>query len=119
MAVQESYQIDKTEILNKVGELKSRGYRLSQICATVKDGFDILYTFEKEYKLIQVHVQLQEGDVLESVSVLFPYSYLYENEMKDLFGISINHLNVDFKGHLYETAKKHPFLPDEGKTEKA
>jgi ech hydrogenase subunit D len=119
MLEQTSFQVDKGEILSHVGELKSRGYRLSQICATVKDGVDVLYTFEKKYKLIQLHVQLGDGEELESVSVLFPYAYLYENEMKDLIGIEIGHMNVDFKGHLYETAIKHPFLPKEATATKA
>jgi ech hydrogenase subunit D len=113
MLEQTSFQVDKSDILNNAGELKSRGYRLSQICATVKDGFDVLYTFEKKYKMVQLHVQLGYGEELESVSVLFSYAYLYENEMKDLFGIEVGHMNVDFKGHLYETAIKHPFHPGE------
>jgi hypothetical protein len=53
---------------------------------------------------------VEKGTALESVSSIYPYAYLYENEMKDLFGIQIQNINLDFAGKLYRTAVKTPFL---------
>lgn len=105
---------DKGELLSKTGEMKNNGYFLSQISVTntKTDGFDLLYSFEKNeenYEMINLRVKAGEDDEIESVSGIFPYAYLYENEMKDLFGIKIANLNVDFKGNLYKTTIKTPF----------
>jgi ech hydrogenase subunit D len=36
-------------------------------------------------------------------------SFIYENEMHDLFGIQVRGMNIDFKGTLIRTAVKFPF----------
>ena len=36
-------------------------------------------------------------------------SFIYENEMHDLFGIQVRGMNIDFKGTLFQTAVKFPF----------
>jgi len=36
-------------------------------------------------------------------------SFIYENEMHDLFGIPVRGMNIDFKGTFIRTAVKYPF----------
>ena len=33
----------------------------------------------------------------------------YENEMKDLFGIKIKYIAIDYKGHFYDIKGKTPY----------
>ena len=45
------------------------------------------------------------------MSAIYPFSYLYENEVRELFGVKVTGLSVDFKGQLYQTSTKVPFSP--------
>ena len=102
-------EIDKDELLSKTEELKNDGYYLIQICATKKDNFDLLYSFEKDYELINLRIAANESDEIQSISGLFFHAFLYENEMKDLFGLNIVNIVLDFQGTFYKTAIKTPF----------
>ena len=104
---QEIIDIEKMDILNKTREMKNTGYRLVQICA-LKD-LTLLYSFEKDEKLVTLRFPAEEPDPVESISSVYTYAYMYENEIKDLFGINIANMNLDFKGHFYDTTIKMPF----------
>ena len=54
---------------------------------------------------------------LPSISSFYWPAFLYENEMHDLFGITVKGMAVDFKGHLYTTMIPTPYVtkePDHG-----
>lgn len=91
-------------LIASVDRMNKDGYRLAQACVAGKDKFEILYSFEKDNELVNLRLRIGEDDTIESVTGIYPYAYLYENEMKDLFGVRIQHINVDFKGTLYKTA---------------
>jgi ech hydrogenase subunit D len=116
---QEYLTITKDELVTEVTRRKMQGWRLSQISATRKDGYDLLYTLEKEYDMVNLRVLLRDGETVDSVSAVYPYSYLYENEMKDLFGVPIVGMNVDFGGKLYQIAVETPFKGDAAEGEVA
>jgi len=105
--------IQKLELLNKLFEMSRNGYRLAQISVTVvNDKFEIIYSLSKDYSLVNLKVMIGKEEDIESVSGVFKYSYLYENEMKDLFGVKVKNINLDFKGNLYKTSIKTPFNAD-------
>ena len=104
---QEFWDIEKVDLLNKSLDLKNAGYRLAQIC--VSQHFTLLYSFEKEGKLVSLRFGMDGAEPVESIGWLYPYAFLYENEMKDLFGLNILNMNLDFGGHFYKTSIKHPF----------
>ncbi len=105
-------EVLKNELLNKLFDMAKRGYRLAQVSANAKDKFEIIYSLSKDYDLVNLKVLLDKEEEIESVSGIFKYAYLYENEMKDLFGVKVVHLNIDFKGNLYKTSIKTPFNTD-------
>jgi ech hydrogenase subunit D len=41
--------------------------------------------------------------------VIYPNAFLYENEIHDLFGVSIKDIALDYHGTLYRTSIKTPF----------
>lgn len=106
-------EVNKNELLNKLFDMSRNGYRLAQISVTVvKDNFEIIYSLSKDYNLVNLKVMLGKDEEIESVSGIFKYSYLYENEIKDLFGVKVVNINIDFKGNLYKTSIKTPFNAD-------
>jgi len=52
----------------------------------------------------------EEEEIMSISNIFFP-AFLYENEMKDLFGIKITNLVLDFNGNLYKVSEKTPWNP--------
>lgn len=103
-------EIELIGLLNKAKEIKNDNYRVMQICATkIEEEYEILYTFGREYDMRHVKVIIEPGTHIPSVSDIFPAAYLYENEIHDLFGISIDGISHDYQGKLYRTAVEAPF----------
>jgi ech hydrogenase subunit D len=122
---QEIRDIEKIDLLNKALDMKNAGYRLAQICATKPGragGQDaagpgaeqvsvvLLYSFVKGNELVTLRFPTDTAEPVESISWLYAYAFLYENELKDLFGLNILNMNLDFNGHLYCTSIKTPFV---------
>ena len=105
--------LQKQDILNKAREMKSSGYRLGQILA-LKD-LTLIYCFIKENELITLRYSADDSNPVESISSIYPYAFMYENEIKELFGINIVNINLDFDGNFYETSIKMPFKAVESK----
>jgi len=102
--------IKPIELLNTVSEYKSQGCRLVQICGSKSgEGYELDYSFDHDYKFIDLKVAVNPGDEIPSISAIFAPAFLYENEIEALFGIKVLHMSVDFEGKLYVTAKKTPF----------
>jgi ech hydrogenase subunit D len=50
------------------------------------------------------------GEVsVPSITPIFPGAYLYENELRDLFGVQIQCISVDWLGKVYDVAADRPF----------
>ena len=105
--LQERLDIEKADLLGKTREMKKAGFRLVQICA-LKD-LTLLYSFEKDNNLVTLRFSANCPEPVESISSVYSYAFMYENEIKDLFGIDVANMNLDFNGHFYQTAVKMPF----------
>ena len=56
-------------------EMRGNGARLSQICSVrTKTGFDLLYSFVKDYEFINYKVSIEEDTEIESISSILPLS---------------------------------------------
>lgn len=101
-------------LLERVAELRRDGHRLCIIDAVAvpaEGAVDITWTFEKGGKLAHLRERVAAGAEVPSVSGLYPFAYLYENELRELFGVVVTGLNVDLKGQLYQTSTKIPMSP--------
>lgn len=104
--------INKDELLDNVRDMREKDYVLSMISVSYKDNFELMYTFEKDYEMVNLCFTLESGDEeVESVSEYYSHAYIYENEAKELFGVNIINMFMDFKGHLFTTSLKTPFVP--------
>ena len=105
------------DLLTIVQEMKSSGHRLCQICATLAgESIEVIYTFEKDnvlknYKII---IDAREPE-LQSVTEIYHYAFIYENEMHDLFGITFKNLALDYCGNFYKVSEDTPWNPLFGK----
>ena len=93
--------------------MKNAGYRLAQMCAVKLQDFMLLYSFVKDEKLVTLRFYSGISEPVESISWIYGYAFLYENEIKDLFGIDVLNMSLDFHGHFYETTVKTPYNPQQ------
>lgn len=109
MAQQVIKEISSNELLSSTLKMKNDGYRLVAISCTNKEEIEITYSFDKEFDFINLRLNIDYNTEIDSISVIYPYSFLYENEIKELFGVKINGISVDFNNNLYRIAVRTPF----------
>lgn len=104
------------QLLEKVMEKKNRGMRLSQACAAWVNGmYELSYSFADDgtYQYQTLRICLEKDREVASITAFYPYAFLYENEMKELFGVKIRMINVDYRDKLYRIDTPTPFLKKE------
>jgi len=102
--------IELGELLKGVEKYGKDGYRLAIVtCLKTQEGYELTYSFDKDYKLQSLRTTIKEGTEVPSISGIYWNAFIYENEIHDLFGISIKGINIDYKGNLYKTSIKYPF----------
>jgi ech hydrogenase subunit D len=107
---QEITAVESCDLVGIVAGLYSDGYRLVQIgCSTLPLAYELTYSFDKDYRLINYRITVAPEEEVPSVSVIYPNAFLYENEIHDLFGVTIRHITLDYGGTLYQTAISTPF----------
>lgn len=107
---QEIIVIEKNNLLGIVSDLFAQGYRLVQIgCTTLQSSYELNYSFDKEYHFKNLRFIVAPEEEIQSISVIYPNAFLYENEIHDLFGLTIKNITIDYHGTLYRTAISTPF----------
>lgn len=105
-------RIEPTELLDKVQTLKNDGNRLVQICATkVSEGFELSYSFDKDLHLINLRMVVAEETDIPSITKIYWPAFIFENEMKDLFGVKMKHIELDYNGGFFRVSSKTPWNP--------
>lgn len=98
------------DVVAKATEAKKSGHRLVQIgCTKIGDDFEIIYVYDKDYKLLNYRITVKADVTIPSISSVYFGAFVYENEIHDLYGLHVSGINIDFKGTFYKTAIKHPF----------
>lgn len=92
-------------------DLFDKGYRLVQIgCTKTESGLELNYSFDKALQFSNYKLHLLNTDTpIPSMSTIYPNAFLYENEIHDLYGIQIEGITIDFKGHFYQLSESTPF----------
>ena len=113
--MQSIVEISVERLLPEVDALRSAGWRIVQIlCVSSAGGNELSYSFGSGLEMRSLRIRLPaEAPAAESkvpsITALYPAAFLYENEMHDLFGLTVDGMAVDFKGTFYKTAVKYPF----------
>jgi ech hydrogenase subunit D len=111
--------MDAGAFLDRVAAYARDGWRLVVINATsilpadgTEDGaFDITWSFGRDFDFEHLRERILPGDEVPSISAQYPASFLYENELRELFGIDVTGIAVDFGGQMYRTGERVPFAP--------
>jgi ech hydrogenase subunit D len=107
---QEMVSIEKAELLDRIRNISDEGFRLVQVSCTRTEMFQIDYSFDKNYRFMNLRVNIPVEDAqLPSISGIYPCAFGYENEIHDLFGVRIDKISIDYKGNFYRIAVKTPF----------
>jgi Ni,Fe-hydrogenase III component G len=90
------------QLLAETSKCKYQGYRfITATCAdNGDDTIDVLYHFDKDYEMKHYKVNVKKGDEVPSISRIYFCSVLVENEMKELFGLNVTNMALDFGGHM-------------------
>lgn len=108
--VQKYIEINPDELLNHVSDYSARGYRLVQIGCTMKgDRFELNYSFDKDYDFENLRFDVEQDYEVASISPIYFCAFLYENEIHELFGVTIKNIVVDYKGSFYRVKGTAPF----------
>jgi ech hydrogenase subunit D len=92
-------------LLTEVDALRSAGWRLVQIlCVGNSAGAEISYSFGSGLELRSLRVDVPAETALPSITSLYPGAFLYENEIRDLFGVRIERIRSDWEGNVYDVA---------------
>ena len=106
-------QITPEELLGNVVAMKKNGLRLSQICCAYSNKkLELSYSFadDNTYDYINLRLVIDKDTEVCSITELYPYAFLYENEMKELFGVNIMMMNMDYNQKLYRLHDEAPFV---------
>jgi len=110
MATQTITPISVGDVVAKAEEAKKSGHRLVQVgCTKIGDDFEILYVYDKDYALLSYRITVKADTIIPSITGVYWGAFVYENEIHDLYGLTVTGINIDFKGTFYKTAIKHPF----------
>ena len=101
--------IELSELMARTEQYKKDGNRLVQIgCTKVDDLYEISYSFDKDFVFQTIRVIIPQTTELPSISGIYWGAFVYENEIHDLYGITVTGMNVDFKRTFYRTTIKYP-----------
>ncbi len=107
-------EIGTDQLLTKVMELKKAGYRLSQACAAyVNEKFELSYSFAEDttYQYTTLRVVIDTDTEVPSITDIVPPAVFYENEMKELFGVKIQMISLDYNNKFYRIEAETPLGP--------
>lgn len=106
-------EITPDQLLGNVMALKNQKLRLSQICcAYSNEKIELSYSFadDNTNEYINLRIVMDKEDEVCSITEFYPYAFLYENEMKELFGVNIHMINLDYDQKLYRLKDETPFI---------
>lgn len=110
--IQNFIDIEPAQLVEKVQDLKAEGYRIGQIlCTKVEEGFELIYSFDKDHVLINLKLNIPEDEEIMSITGVYWPAFIYENEMQDLFGVKFKHMALNYGGKFFKVSQPTPWNP--------
>jgi ech hydrogenase subunit D len=102
--------IEAGTLLSEVDALRGADWRIVQVlCVAMQDGAEITYSFGKGLELRSLRIIAPADSPVPSVTSLYPGAFLYENEIRDLYGVRIERIRSDWEGKVLDVAGEKPF----------
>jgi ech hydrogenase subunit D len=90
--------------------LKLDNWRLVQVlCVSLADGYELSYSFGGGYAMRTLRIKAGLKEPVPSITPYYPAAFLYENEIRDLFGARIERIDPDWNGKVLDVEGKKPF----------
>ena len=93
------------ELVGAAQAYKGKGWRFAQCCASRNDddAFELLYSFvdDATNEVANLRVCVSSSDEIPSVGGIYPVAFMFENEMHDLYGLTVVDMNLDYRGGFY------------------
>ena len=100
-------------LLARVRELAEQQMRfITATCLDKGENIEVFYHFDRQMVMHHLRVVVAKGSQVPSISEVYLCAFLVENEMKELFGLEVTGLAVDYQGKLMlsENSPKLPML---------
>ena len=97
-------EIKKENLVEEVQKLKEEGYRIvTASCVDMGSEFMIYYHFDKQNNMKHLKIFSNKDEEVPSISGVYLAGALVENEIKDLFGLKVKDMAIDYGGHFLIT----------------
>lgn len=113
--LQDLIVIEKESLRDETLKLKNGGYRFAAMtCEQKSETYEFTYHFDIDFNIKNLRVNAASGDIIPSISCVYPAAFLIENEVQDLYGFKFDGLIIDYKGRLFlaEGGPKTPMNKD-------
>ena len=112
MDPQKFIDITVEELSSRAGQYHEDGWRLVAITGTaVPEGTELLYSFSKFEPFESLRLVVGADTVVPSISPLYFNSFVFENEIAELFGVTVKDIVIDFSGAFYDLSVPNPMNP--------
>ena len=95
-------EISKDQLLAEVQNMLFNNYRLitATYIDTGNEEFAVIYHFDKDLEMTNFRLTVKKEEEVPSISKIYFSALLVENEMKELFGLNVTNILVDYGGHF-------------------
>lgn len=94
--------ISAEKLLRVAHDMMYNNYRF--VTATCVDNgdntLDVYYHYDRDLELKSYKIRVARGEEVPSISRVYFCAVLVENEMKELFGLNVSNMVIDYEGHL-------------------
>lgn len=96
------FEIPVDRLLGQTQDMRYHNYRfITASCVDNGDEtLDVFYHFDKDLELMNYKIKVSRGEEVPSISKIYFCALLVENEMKELFGLNVTNIAIDYGGHL-------------------
>ena len=111
MALETTFKtIALADLHDTAAQMKDDRARFIQTHAVNTDeGIDLYYSFMVDGVIENFSVKgVQEDDEVPSITDLFLAAFVFENEARELFGVDMHDIAIDFAGKMYGPAEAAP-----------
>ena len=89
--------------------MKLEGARFIQTHAVnTDDGIDLYYSYMKDGSIVNFRVQGVHDEPVPSITDVFLAAFVFENEARELFGVDMRDIAIDFQGTMYAPVEQTP-----------
>lgn len=93
-------------LVGEVKQLFDSGHRfITATCLDLGEDLEILYHFDKNLELQHLRMNFPKDAEIPSITGVYLAAFLIENEMKELFGVNLKGIAVDYGGTLFTPAE--------------